>query len=153
MSTYYRNRFKPADRTKIISKKLYAFKENLNLEHSNNCIAVNKEKGILYLRVGLINFYNFDNPRIDLKKLSFKNQIEVIDTRDGMYPKHVVTENTINPGFRLDVININEVDKIKERIDLAVENHTKFKTTIDELPKVPDGYTGWYEINKVPYNI
>ena len=67
-----------------------------------------------------------------------------------MYPKYVVTESTINPGFRLDVININEIDKIKANIDLAVENHTKFKTMLDELPKVPSGYIGWYEINRIP---
>ena len=147
MGTYNKSVLRPTNRTKILSKKLFAFKEN------HDCITVNKEKGVIYLRYGKYDFsYGGYAGTQKAKKLSFSEKILILDTRYGLSPQFVVTENTINPGFSLETLNVNEVDKVKEKLDLAVEKHKSFKKMLDQLPKVPEGYLGWYEIEKIPIN-
>ena len=41
-------------------------------------------------------------------------------------------------------------DNIKHEIDLRVQQHQHFKKILDNFPNVPEGYTGWFEIEKIP---
>lgn len=125
---------RPTNRTKLLTRKLFAFKWN------QECVTISKEKGKIILRHGTYRFLPLSFFIKGFDSMPLAQKVLLLDTRYGLSTVEKITLDKISIDSDLTELKVAEVDEVKKQFDDLVKKHIDYLKIINNFPKVPKDY-------------